>query len=247
MRVAVGCPVRNRAWIFPHWVEHVRTAFDVVGLKPHWIFAIGIGPTGHDDGTHKMATDLYKTDPGIWCDINEPETKTTRENWTDERLSQMADYRNRLLEMVRVDQPDLFLSVDSDILLHPCALMTLLDTISKEHMVAGALTEYAAVGGKTFLSEASRHLTTYGTLNSNGGIRRQDSDGVFSTEILMALKLMSPAAYNIPYSYHRSGEDIGWSLNCKAAGLTLGWDGRITSKHCMRPEHLERVDRRVGW
>ena len=247
MRIAVGCPIRNRAWIFPQWAEHVRSAFGVVGLKPYWVFAIGVGPSGKDDGTQKMVTDLYKREPGMWCEISEPEIPSVRVNWTRERLAHMADYRNALLGVVRAAQPDFFLSVDSDILLHPCALKTLLDTIEKEHMIAGGLQKFDAVGGKTFLSEASRHLTSWANLNPQGGLARQDSNGVFRCEVLMALKLMTPAAYNIDYDFHQHGEDIGWSKNCAKAGLTLGWDGRITSKHCMYPEQLEKPDPRVGW
>lgn len=233
--------------MFPEWVEHVRAAFDVIGLKPYWIFAIGVGPTGQDDGTQKMATDLYKTDSGMWTEISEPDTSATRQNWTPERLSHMVDYRNKLLGIVRAARPDYFLSLDSDILIHPCGILTLLETILMNHKVQGIQRKFDAVGGKAILSEGSKHMVTYGELNPNGGIRRKDSTGVFATQILMAVKLMTPAAYNIDYEYHRNGEDVGWSLACKRAGLTLGWDGRISNKHIMRPEYLGRVDRRVGW
>lgn len=246
MRVGVGCPVRNRAWILPQWQDHVRAAFDVIGLKPYWIFAIGVGPSGKDDGTQKLLTDLYETESGMWTEIAEPDVAAFR-NWNEERYAHMASYRNQLLNMVRAAQPDYFLSVDSDILLHPAALLVLLDTIEKTHIVAGGPERFAAVGGKTFLSETSRHITTWANLNSQGGLTRQDSNGVFACEAIMALKLMSPDAYNVDYEGHQQGEDIGWSLNCKKAGLALGWDGRICSKHVMNSEQLDRVDRRVGW
>lgn len=247
MRIAIGCPVRSRAWILPQWIDHVREAFDVVGLEPYWTFAIGVGPTGKDDGTQKLVTDLYKDGRGLWAEFSEPVAAETRTNWTRERLSHMADYRNRLLGLVRAQQPDYFLSVDSDILLHPCALMTLLETINTTHMVKGGPEKFDAVGGKTFLSEGSRHITTWANLNPQGGLRREDSKGVFSCEVIMALKLMTPAAYNVDYVYHPYGEDIGWSNSCRDAGLILGWDGRVISKHVMHQEDLHKIDRRVGW
>lgn len=247
MRVAVGCPIRNRAWIFEEWIEHVRIAFDLAGLRPVWTFAIGVGPNGLDDGTQRLVTDLYKTEPGLWTETVEPAISDKR-MWNGIRYEQMVAYRNSLLSAVRVVQPDYFLSLDSDILLHPSALLCLLETISHKHKVAGVDRLWDAVGGKTFLSEVSSHHMTYASLGPNGGgLRRVKSDGVFPVEILMAIKLMAPTAYNVPYETHQFGEDIGWSLNCKKAGLNLGWDGRVTSKHVMNRKALTKIDPRVGW
>ncbi len=247
MRVAVGCPIRNRAWIFPEWLEHVRIAFDLAGLKPIWVFAIGVDPSGTDDGTQRLVTDLYKDEPGIWSEEVEPPLDRQRIQWNHDRYEQMVTYRNKLLHLVQAVQPDYFLSLDSDILLHPSALVCLLDTISKPVTIQGLDTHYDAVGGKAFLSEGSKDITTYGSLSPQGGLRRQNSEGVFPVEIIMALKLMNPQAYNIPYKYSRWGEDIGWSQNCNESGLHLGWDGRVCSKHVMHPERLQKVDSRVGW
>lgn len=247
MRVAVGCPIRNRAWILPEWIEHVRTAFAVAGLEPYWIFALGVGPEGRDDGTGLIVSKLVEEENGLCSAFSEPDAPVTRTNWTRERYEAMVVYRNRLLSLVRTANPDYFLSLDSDILLHPSGLINLLDTAQRTHNVRGTQKRFDAVGGKAILSEGSKHMVTYGNLHPQGGIRRQDSDGVFRTQILMAVKLMTPAAYNVDYEFHRHGEDVGWSLACARAGLTLGWDGRVISKHVMRPEHLEKVDPRVGW
>lgn len=248
MKIAVGCPIRDRAWIVNDWIEHVRVAFEVCGLKPWWVFGIGIGPEG-DDGTAKIATNLFKTDNGMWTIIHEPATKDGR-NWNEERYEHLALYRNKLLHVVQAVQPDYFWSLDSDILVHPVALMTLLDSIEQPHKVQGEQKMFDAVGGKTYLSPMSRHITTWANLKRSGmgsGLNRHDSEGVFACEVIMAIKLMTPAAYHVPYSPHRLGEDIGWSLNCRDAGLTLGWDGRTTSKHVMDPSHVGRVDPRLGW
>ncbi len=248
MKVAVGCPIRDRAWIFEEWLEHVRIAFDLAGISPTWVFAIGVGPSGKDDGTQKLVTDLYRNEPGIWTEINEPPLKEGRLQWNGDRYHQMVDYRNRLLGLVQAIKPDYFLSLDSDILLHPSALVCLLDTIQAKHVTKGAPIHWDAVGGKAFLSERGNTMVTYGNLGPNGGgLRRMNSDGIFPVEIIMAVKLMTPQAYAIPYSYSVWGEDIGWSQNCNNAGLHLGWDGCVASKHIMRRENLGKVDNRVGW
>lgn len=223
-------------------MEHVRVAFELAGLKPYWTFAIGVGPNGEDDGTRHIVTELFRNEPGIWTEITEPPIPEHR-TWHEERYQQLADYRNRLLGLIQGVRPDYFLSLDSDMLLHPAALLCMLDMIENHHPVQG---DYAAIGGKAYLSESGTNFPTYATLN-NAGLIRSESSGTFPVEILMAIKLMSPAAYNIPYKSHMFGEDIGWSLNCKEAGLVLGWDGRVTSKHVMRKDLLDKVDERVGW
>lgn len=246
MKVAVGCPIRDRAWIFPWWVQHVRATFAVAGLRPHWVFAIGIGPNDRDDGTRRLVSDLYKEDDGIWCEIPEPE-RTTDRAWSTERFTEMADCRNQLLGLVQAIEPDYFLSVDSDILLHPTALKVLLDSIQQEYTPQGIPTRYDAMGGKAILSMTSRHITTYGQIERQGFLQRQDADGTFQVDVLMALKLMSPAAYHICYKGDRNGEDLGWSENCRAAGLKLGWNGSVMSKHVMSRSRLHTIDPRIGW
>lgn len=239
MKIVVGCPIRNRAWIFPEWLEHVRIAFDVAGVTPTWVFNIGLNRAGQDDGTQRMATELFREENGMWTETYEPDHPVERTQWTGERYHHMVVYRNQLLSLVQAMTPDYFFSVDSDILLHPGALAVLLDSIDRRG--------FDAVGGKTYLSTGSKHITTYANHAPSGGLQRQDQMGTFPVQIIMAIKLMNPAAYQIPYAYDKFGEDIGWSDNARNAGLKLGWDGRLCSKHIMYPEQLDKVDRRVGW
>ncbi len=53
--------------------------------------------------------------------------------------------------------------------------------------------------------------------------------------------------YNVNYDYHNFGEDLGWSKNMARAKAKIFFDGRVKNKHCMNPEWLERVDKRVGF
>lgn len=241
MNVVVGCPVRDRAWAFREWTECVRVAFDVVGLEPIWAFHIGVDMNGEDDGTAAMARGLVEREGGLYTISQEVEIPRERKPWTAEHYQNIVTYRNDLLGLVRQIQPNYFLSVDSDILLHPAALCLLMDSIS----VCGHRA-FDAVAGKVYLGHSS-DIVSYAFHHPNGGLRRQDQDGVFEVEIIMALKLMNQRAYNVDYSYSKFGEDIGWSDNCRAEGLKLGFDGRIPSKHLMTPDKIFKTDPRVGW
>jgi hypothetical protein len=66
-------------------------------------------------------------------------------------------------------------------------------------------------------------------------------------DVIMAMKLMKPSAYWVDYRDHEQGEDVGWSIACQEQHLRLGWDGRVCSKHVMKPEQLDPIDARCGY
>lgn len=232
----IGCPIRNRSWILSQWVDHVFAASEEAGVEPSFAFVLGES----DDDTNERIIELVnsKVLPGEWIKVvEEPrKSKTKERDWNLERYKHMVFLRNTLLGLVRQMEPRYFLSLDSDILMHQFGIRNLLESIEK----------FDAVGGKAYLHPRERRYPTYGKLVRHS-IQRPDSDGVFSTQILMAIKLMTPAAYNIDYEYDSKGEDIGWSLACKRAGLKLGWDGRVTNKHVMLRNLVDKVDDRSGF
>lgn len=226
----IGAPVLRREWIIERWKDHVLAAaptnFDIA-------FAFVGDKT---DETFKVVNDKFPSSiPTYLRDIKEPRGYDKRE-WNLSRYDRMANIRNELLSLVRKLGPDYFLSLDTDILLHPDAIKVLFEDFNG----------YDAIGGKTYLSERGTNCPTYAYL-SDKGLRRSDSINVIMPDVLMAIKLMKPTAYNVDYVSHKQGEDIGWSIAVRKSGYSLAWTGRVASKHVMRPELLEVVDRRVGY
>lgn len=98
------------------------------------------------------------------------------------------------------------------------------------------------------MTRRGTHAPSYAMMKRHStGLLRSDSTNVMPVDVIMAIKLMTPEAYNINYEMQRHGEDIGWSLACKTAGLKLGWDGRQANKHVMDVDALGEVDDRVGF
>lgn len=225
-KVLVGCPVRSRAWILPRWFEAVNVAFEKSGLDPDFFFVVG----QNNDNTDEIVA------PYPHVKVEEKPLHVHR-SWTTERYRHMVEIRNLLLQNVRERQPDYFFSLDSDILLHPNGLSYLLQSIES----------YDAVGGKTYMTDRGVRYPSYANINARGMLRRPDLTMITKVDVIMAIKLMKPVAYNVDYKFSDQGEDIGWSKNCKKAGLRLGFDGRIASKHVMRPQFLDRFDSRVGY
>jgi len=232
MRITVGCPIRERAWIFPEWLRHVDRAFKVIDIEPEFIFVLGRS----QDCTEELVTTLAVRRPVYVQHITEENDYPKRRNWTQSRLEDMVNIRNVLLELVRMSKPDLFLSLDSDILLHPDIMPNLLETVQA----------YDAVGGKAYMARGIS-CPSFFQKTIHGNFKRKDFEGVTSVDVIMAIKLMTPAVYSIDYKFDPRGEDVGWSANVKEAGLSLGWDGRVANKHVMKEENLTVYDPRVGY
>ena len=236
-RLLVGCPVLHREWVLEHWYDHLQVAATAVGITPELVFA---GSRTTDPATFEIIDRL----PDVAAIVDTAETKhDDRRDWgfRKARYGHMVYVRNALLEEVRRLAPDLFFSLDSDILLHHDTIRSLLDALDQHP-------EWGAVGARCHLFCTGNRHPSWANITRMGTLRRVDQPGgLFKVDVLLAAKLMRPAAYNVDYAYHPTGEDAGWALNCKTAGVTLGWDGRTCSKHLYTRDDLARTDRRVGF
>lgn len=230
----VGCPVWKRAWALERWFPAVEEAAFVAGLVPEYIFAIDPRDEPSNTVIAAWCAGFERRMHPVWIEENPHEDERI---WNFDRYERMTYLRNLILRRVRGIRPMFYLSVDSDIFLANAALKTMLD-------LAGV--QFDAVGGKTYMTPDGTHTPSFGFL-TGGGIDRYESTEVFPTQVIMAIKLMTKKAYHVDYEPHVLGEDIGWSLACARQGVTLGWDGRVASKHAMSPEAADAVDVRCGF
>lgn len=235
MKFTVGCPILGREEIFPRWNQHLITAAEAASLTDdlNYIFVVNRGDNSMIDMI--LETTIY---PTKIVEIKQ-ELPSKERVWNEQRYHEMVKLRNSLLRAVRKEQPDLFLSLDSDILLHSRALCDLLETSQND---------CAAVGGKTYMTERGTGYPSYANINNTtGALVRSDTTGVIPVEVIMAIKLLKPEAYEIDYEYDNLGEDIGWSKAVRAKGHQLYFDGRLANKHVMKEEMLDVVDGRCGF
>jgi hypothetical protein len=227
----IGCPVAHRAWVLDRWFDHIEMAAKNAFVEPEFVFV----------GDPKdRSFEVIRRRAGDFTLVEVPNGKgdDTRV-WNQDRYRVMVDLRNRLLGAVRDLQPDYFLSLDSDILLHPFVLDSLLDDMAKD--------TYDAVGAKTYMTQTGTNCPSWARLSTRGDLQRYDTEGYFPCQVIMAVKMMRASAYGVDYELHVQGEDIGWSLACQRAGLKLAWDGRYGSKHVLAPHMLHCRDPRVGF
>lgn len=238
VELLIGAPSWKRAWIIPQWLQFAFTACEEARISPEFFLQLDPRDGESADVFLTTAAALGAEAHVHWQEEEDPGERN--HNWNAISYQYMTDLRNNLLRHVREIQPEYFLSVDTDILLHPRAVERLFDSIQS----------YDAVGGKTFMSPYGLRHPSYGHhfIGPNGYvlIREEAPTHVMPVDVIMAIKMMTPEAYNIDYEWHIYGEDIGWCYACKRAGLAIGWDGRCCSKHVMRPELLV-YDERCGF
>lgn len=234
--LVVGCPVRQRAWIIEKWFLHVEHACRLAEIEP--VYVVVADPKDETTRLLQYLADL-KSRRCVVSSCDEDLSGTDQRNWNHDRFGRMVELRNQLLETVRELAPDRFLSLDSDILLHPQVVTTLLQTADT----------YDAAGGATYMTSVGLEFPSCGwNRGMDGFIRRpMEQAGVIKVGVIMAIKMMTPAAYAIDYEFNIQGEDIGICSAWQRAGLTIGWDNRHVSKHVMSPADLDKIDPRCGY
>lgn len=219
----------------PDWFRHVEVACERLKIEPSYVFAADPRDTQTID-IIEAASEFYDREVHVTWIEETPDTPEVR-TWNAERYHRMVHLRNELLHKVRELQPESFLSLDSDIFLNADALV----------MMREGFDRFAAVGGKAYMTPDGTNFPSWMNFR-NGGMERYDHEsGPVEVDVIMAIKWMSPAAYAVDYQFNEQGEDIGWSIACKAQGLHLAWDGRVPNKHVMSSDMTARIDVRCGF
>jgi hypothetical protein len=217
--IVIGCPVAHRDWIIRHWADHAIAAAARARLEPWFVLA-----AHPDDPTPAVLREHLDGRYGLVVAPTGTPRVEDRRTWGPARYEHLVDARNQLLRTVRELQPHRFVSVDSDVLLHPDAITTML----------GLLGDYDAAGSACFLSHPPR-LNGDGTPGAPSWLRPNwQPDVTRRVDVLMAIKAMTPRAYAVDYRAHGQGEDAGWGIACREAGVSLGWTSRVVSKHVMQ-------------
>lgn len=213
--LVVGCPVYERAWIMPTWFEAVERLQESFTVELVFVY------TPSSDGTGDLIATTGDMDRTI-IEYVEGDHSIER-RWGLSRYATMADMRNVMLAHVRNREPDLFLSLDSDIIVRrPADVRRLAGHVARGADAASPCVFLAPGLTNAFIRRGTgppSRVTFY------EGVHR----GVFA---LAGAVAMGPAAYCVDYESDVFGEDFGWAKN--AAGLSLVWDATMTWQHHMK-------------
>lgn len=234
MFVLVGCPVYDRAWILPDWFEAIANQdFPLEDIG----FIFETAPNDHE--TFSALIDFRDAHPELRCfeiyengsEIHKSHPEGMR-SWPTERYTTMSNLRNSLLEKVKTIKPDRYFSLDSDIILEDPRTISELCQLT-------SLPTIDAISPLTFMTMEGTDFPNTMTWGPPGQLARRKRSGypigtLFKSDIIMAAVMMKPNVFkNARYSWHKQGEDLGWSQDCQKYGFGLYVASYIYSAHIM--------------
>lgn len=225
-KVMIGCPVRNRAWILPRYLE----ALDNMDYPHHhreYCFIVN----NSTDGTEAILRGFALNSPA--------QVKITVVNFEDAggtrrgeyRLKNLAYLRNLLLNEFMLSDCTYLFSVDSDILVPPPALSSLIS--HKTDIVSALVPNGHLLGDENIYNILSR--------DQKGNyihIKDFPRDKIFAVDITGAAYLINKRVIKeggVRYSAAGGAEDIGFCERAKSLGFKIYCDPRIKCEHVMTP------------
>lgn len=225
-KVMIGCPVRNRAWILPRYLQHLKK-LEFPSEKIEYCFVIN---DCVDETLDILESFAYEqSSPVKLIRINFGQNQGhERGNYS---FSRLASLRNLLLNGFLDSACDYLFSVDSDILLPPSALRCLLE--DNCDIVSALVCNGHELGNQKIFNILSRkngrwmHLLEF------------PRDRIFQVDCTGAAYLIKRGvieAYGVRYSTAMGAEDIGFCQSASSKGIKIYCDGRIECNHIMREE-----------
>ena len=242
-KVLVGCPIFNRAWILPRWLDALAAQDDVD-------LGIGFCHTEGNDGTERIIAAEKLKDRFRYVDVYNFSggTEDSTHGWTDlQKLDTIAAKRNRLLDMARHSDAEFYLSLDSDVIVPPGGLKALLDTLqtTNAHAVCPKVWIWDAffVAGRyekgklAFLNRKTTGVHPVDIVTSGACLMKREV--VNNTSVQYGVAVLGKDYGFAPGSeingWHGS-ECIFWSRTAKAANFKLVANCNLSFKHHMKME-----------
>lgn len=234
-RLIIGAPVHQRGWILDRWFEHLSKQWE---FPPEDVEVVFMASPG-SDGTYRVIESAPKK-WGFRTVLLEDLTGGDSEKrvWNESRYAKMASMRNQLLEYVRGQEPELYLSCDTDMLLPEHGVLKMAQELGR--------IEADGIAPLTYMTPTSTQFPN--AMKLGGTVRELVQPDTFVVDACFGVVLMTPALYRqADYAVHRYGEDLGWAYNVRQAGLKLALTPHVLVKHVMNPNMLDVVDERVGF
>lgn len=250
--ILIGCPVYDRAWILPTWFEMIeKQTWD--HNKVGFIFEA----SPDDEETLELLFKYQSENPHLQCfDIgvnSQSQHESHKEfidhdgilrkfrQWNPTRYKAMINFRNSLLVRVQDRSPSRYFSLDSDILLeNPSTLEELYWFTDKPEVDAAAPLCFMTPEDLGF-----PNVMTWVGPPGSPAFRDNDSYPIserFKVDVIMAAKMMTRETYTKSYyTYHRLGEDLGWSYSCSRHNLSLWSVSDIYATHVMFKDDFKKI------
>lgn len=223
-KVMIGCPVRNRAWILPRYLEHI-SRLEYPRDKLEYCFIIN----NCTDDTRQILEDFArKQSIPVKLVIADFQDKAghTRGNYSFNRLAWL---RNILLSEFLKSSCGFLFSVDSDILVPPDVLSKLIE--DECEIISALVCNGHQVGDKQIFNILNKSKD--GTFIHLKEFPRDRTFQVDCTGAAYLIKRKMIEDMGIRYSAEFGAEDIGFCEAAREKGIKIYCDGRLECIHVM--------------
>lgn len=222
--VMIGCPVRNRAWILPYYLEAMEKLD-----YPQELIEYGFIINNSVDDTEKILQDFSLRHPGqVKIHVHNFATPSRHQRGYY-NLSNLAVLRNIFIDLFLASSSKYLFSVDSDIIVPSHSLRYLLDD---ERDVTAAL----VCNGHQIGDRGIFNILNQNNKGSYVHIRDFPVDQIFPVDCTGAAYLIKRtvlAGTGIRYTAERGSEDIAFCEQVREHGLEIACDPRVICEHFM--------------
>lgn len=221
----IGCPVRNRAWILPRYLEALVLLEHPVQAR-EYCFVVN---DCYDD-TEQVLTDFASSQMAPVTIVIDNQHQSADHHRGHYNFKRLAHLRNLLLKAFLASSCDYLFSVDSDILVPPHALTVLLkDGVD----IVSALVDNGQTIGRDHIYNVL-HRNRNGQLVHMQEIPYQTLFQVTVTGAACLIKRRVIETFSIRYRSQYGAEDIGFCDAAQSSGIGIFCDSRIHCRHIMR-------------
>jgi glycosyltransferase involved in cell wall biosynthesis len=223
MKIVIGCPVKDRAWVIPDWLRAIQDQEVDAEVE---ILCVA---SPSSDGTEQLILD----GGGKLIMMKEHHYRRTKKDidghiWNMEMYEFMSSIRNGLKNRAFSDfEADYFFSLDSDVILPKDGLAALLD-YAQEHkgVIAPAVNMVARGAAWNVMSwvDSGRPSMAHRPIQEPQAGR---------ADVIMAAMLIPREAKSVRWEAHRQGEDIGYCIDAARNRVKLWWVPTVRTSHFM--------------
>jgi len=223
----LGCPVRNRDWILPKYLEHIYNLnFPKGNLSLCFII------NDSTDKTFDLLIDFKRKNAREYgsillvnMDLGQIEDKRTSAV-RREIYKGLAELRNVLLDVANQENVDYLFSVDSDILVPQFALTSLI--LSKKDIVSGQIWNDPSKTFPNIMIKKDGKYIHY---------KNFPRESLFPCDVTGAVYLLKKEVIqNVRYAFHPLGEDVAFCENAQEKGFSIWCNSAVTCEHILRSE-----------
>ncbi len=237
MKVVVGAPVAARDWALPKWFECL---YSQTRPPDEFVFVVKDVP---GDRSKELLHELGPKPPKLSYAMDQTRyvPRMERNQAGPSVYSDFAWRRNRLLQMVQKRNPDVFISIDTDMMLEDRTTIARLLVLLERAPVVAPLTYLHPWGERSECYNAG--FWRGGELGSPrrawARATREMATGIVPIDIPMAVVAMRrQVVETCKYAHHECGEDMGFAQDVDRLKYECLWDTDLKVHHAMSPEAL---------